>query len=75
MTTSNNIGGSAQLACAAKLACAAQARLLWLRTVQIDDLTTRYLGRGDVRSARTLAATGADVSEACLHLMQQQEGG
>ena len=49
----------------------AQARLLWLRTIQIDELTTRYLDRGDVRSARALAAIGADVSDACLRLMQR----
>ena len=49
----------------------AQARLLWLRTVQIDDLTTRYLERGEVRSASALAAIGADVSEVCLRLMQR----
>ena len=54
-----------------KIARTAQTRLLWLRTVQIDELTTRYLDRGDVRKASALAATGADVSEACLRLMQQ----
>ena len=52
-----------------------QAHLLWLRTVQIDELTTRYPDRGDVRKARALAATGARVSEACFRLMEQQEGG
>ena len=61
-TTSYNTG---------EIARTAQARLLWLRTIQIDELTTRYLDRGDVRSARTLAATGVRVSDACLRLMQQ----
>ena len=72
MTVSNNTGPAAQLTCAAKLACAAQARLLWLHTVQIDELTTRYLDRGDLQGARALAATGVEVSERCLRLMERQ---
>ena len=70
MSTSENTGSA--ISCnTEKIACIAQARLLWLRTVQIDELTTRHLDRGDVRSARTLAATGVNVSEACLRLMQE----
>jgi hypothetical protein len=55
----------------AKTARIAQARLLSLRTIQIDELTTRYLDRGEVQNARALAAKGVDVSEACLRLMQK----
>jgi hypothetical protein len=50
----------------------AQAHLLWLHTVQIDELTTRYLDRGDLQSAQDLAATGVEVSERCLRLMERQ---
>jgi hypothetical protein len=56
----------------AEVARAAQARLLWLHTVQIDELTTRYLDKGDLRSAQALAATGAEVSERCLRPMERQ---
>ena len=61
--TSYNTGGIARTA---------QARLLWLHTVQIDELTTRYLDRGDLQGARALAATGVEVSERCLRLMERQ---
>jgi len=53
------------------VARAAQARLLWLRTVQIDELTTRYLDKGEAQSAKALATTGVHVSEAYLRLMQK----
>jgi hypothetical protein len=64
--------GSVTFSEVGRIARIAQARLLWLHTIQIDELTTRYLERGEVRSARALAATGVDVSEACLRFMQQR---
>ncbi len=70
MSTPRNTGSAASCN-VARIARTAQAGLLWLRTVQIDELITRYLDRGEVRNARALAATGADVSEACLRLMQR----
>ena len=78
MTNSNNTGGSAPWACTGKWACAgklaraAQARLLWLHTMQIVEITTRYLDRGELRKASALAATGVEVSERCLRLMERQ---
>jgi hypothetical protein len=53
-----------------RIARIAQARLLWLHTIRIDELTTRYLDRGEVQNARAPAAIGVDVSEACMRLMQ-----
>ena len=70
MSPSGNIG-SATSYNTGEIARTAQTRLLWLRTAQADEISTRYLDRGDVRSASALAAVGADVSEACLRLMQR----
>ena len=50
----------------------AQQRILWLATIQIDELATRYLQRGKVRSASDIAQSGVDVSENYLRLMEQK---
>lgn len=69
MSTSHDSGVVARLARAAK------ARLLWLQVLQIDELTTRYLEREDIRRARELAATGAQVSAVWLgHMVQPGNG-
>jgi hypothetical protein len=48
--------------------------MLWLATLQSDELATRYLKQGKMRKALHLAERGVDVSERYLELMEEERG-